>query len=415
MWSDVPNLRHLRAFRRVVETRSVSEAARNVHLSQPAVTQAVGGLEGSLGLKLLERGANGMEPTAAGRSFAIRIARALELLRAGARGFLQIEARRDRKGFSNFEQLVTVPQLRALAAVSRTGNFSVAARMIGVSQPSIHRAARDLERLIGVPIFMKSHRGIELTRAAEVLALNVQLAFAEIRQGCAEVSAAGDNEAGTVVIGSMPLARSFIVPETLVRLSRERPGVGLKVVEGPYDDLLHGLRHGDLDLLVGALRDPAPAQDVVEEPLLRDPLGIVARIGHPLFAKRTITREDLTRYPWVVPIEGTPTRAYFDRLIDVAELTGLPALIETSSLIVVRGVLSRTDRLTIISPHQIMHEAGALAPLPIELEGSARRIGFTARRSWRPTAAQQAFIGHLRAVSDAVERRERACNYPVIE
>lgn len=405
MWSDIPNLRHLKAFQRVVETRSVSEAAREVHLSQPAVTQAIAALEARLGARLVEHGADGMWPTPAGRLLHARAGRALDLIRQGAREFQQIEARRDNRGFGNFDELVTVAQLRALSAMSRTSSFSLAGRLIGISQPSIHRAARDLERLIGVPLFARTHRGIELTRAAEALALAAKLAFAEIRQGLAEVSESVGVEAGQIVVGSMPLARSFIVPEALNRLSHERPTIKVRVVDGPYDDLLHGLRHGDLDLLIGALRDPAPAPDVVQHALLRDPLAIVARAGHPLVGRRRIAKADLLAYPWIVPPDGTPTRSYFNGMFTPRELAALPGMIETSSLILVRGVLSRSDRLTIISAHQVMHEQaeGLLAALPLDLEGSHRLIGLTTRRGWRPTPAQETLLGHLRALSGEVE------------
>ena len=77
--------------------------------------------------------------------------------------------------------------------------------------------------------------------------------------------------------------------------------------------------------MVGALRDPPPIDDVVQEPLFDDPLSIVARRGHPLTLRRTVTPADLIAYPWVAPAEETPARAVFDRLFppeDVARMPG---------------------------------------------------------------------------------------------
>src|SRR6516164_11676790 len=76
-----PNLRHLMLFDQVVQRGSVSAAARAAHLSQPAVTQAVGHIEAALGAKLLQRSYSGLSLTGVGAAAAQRIDRALEMLR----------------------------------------------------------------------------------------------------------------------------------------------------------------------------------------------------------------------------------------------------------------------------------------------------------------------------------------------
>jgi hypothetical protein len=118
-----------------------------------------------------------------------------------------------------------------------------------------------------------------------------------------------------------------------------------------------------------------------------------------------------------VPPEGTPTRSYFDAMFTSRERASLPGLIEMSSLVLLRGVLSRSDRLTIISPHQVVHEreTGVLAPLSVELEGSDRRIGLTMRRNWRPTPAQRLLLSHVRSLAEALGGWSKAPPYSEIE
>src|SRR5215469_17069316 len=76
-----PNLRHLVLFDQVVRRGSVSAAARAAHLSQPAVTQAVGHIEDALGARLMQRSYSGLALTGAGQAAAARIERALQMLR----------------------------------------------------------------------------------------------------------------------------------------------------------------------------------------------------------------------------------------------------------------------------------------------------------------------------------------------
>src|SRR5438045_5941531 len=76
-----PNLRHLMIFDQVARRGSVSAAARAAHLSQPAVTQAVGHNEAGLGARLMQRSYSGLALTGAGRAAAQRVDRALQMLR----------------------------------------------------------------------------------------------------------------------------------------------------------------------------------------------------------------------------------------------------------------------------------------------------------------------------------------------
>jgi LysR family transcriptional regulator, regulator for genes of the gallate degradation pathway len=245
-------------------------------------------------------------------------------------------------------------------------------------------------------LFEKTSQGIELTRAARVLVQQVKLAFAELAQGNAEIAALSGIDNGIIVIGSMPLARHAILPATINALSGELPDVRVSVVAAPYAELLHGLRHGELDLLIGALRDPLPMDDVVQETMFHDTLSIVARSGHPLTAKKQIDVDDLTAYPWVVPEQGIPTRDHFQALMQGKTAVG--GLVESSSIVLIISLLLESDRLTLISSQQIRREQaqGLVTTLPYDMSTTRRPIGLTTRRDWRPTATQVRFIELLK-------------------
>ncbi len=392
----LPNFRHLRAFSEVARTGSISRAAERIHLSQPAITQALAKLEETVGLSLFERRSDGMRLADPGRVFLDRVDRALAQIRKGGKEALRLGQRKGGRGFANFDELLTTPQLRALVAVAGAGNFTLAARDAGVSQPTLHRAARDVERLSGLTLFEKTSRGIDLTPAAVAFSQAVKLAFSELDQGFMEINELLGMDMGRIVVGSLPLPRTFVLPTAIQALLEERPDVNVQVIDGPYDDLLQGLRQGDLDVLVGALRIPVPIDDVVQEALFSDPLAVVARAGHPLAGRKAIRLQDLVAYPWAVPRQGTPTREAFDQMFPKEDAPR--NLVESSSLILIRGLLLKSDRLTLISAHQILpeREMGLLVPLDFDMRGTDRPIGLTQRRDWRPTATQRRFLECLR-------------------
>jgi len=398
---DNLNLRHVRAFCEVARCGTISAASARVHLSQPAVTQAIAKLERSVDALLFVRSSTGMVPTEAGATLRKRAERALNLIRDGARQCHPGGDGRRAKGFANFDQLVTVAQLRALIAVAECGNFSLAARSVGVSQPSLHRLARDLERLSGVPLFARASQGVALTRSALELTRHARLAFSELQQGFEELDATRGIGNARIMVGTLPLARTSILPTAINGLALLRPEVQVGVVDGPYDDLLLALRHGEIDMIIGALRLPAPIDDVVQDPLFHDRLAVIARTGHPLGRRPAITVPDLAGYPWVVPTRGPPTRERFDALFRNARVDPPKGLVESSSLVLIRGLLLGSDRLTLVSAHQVEPELrqGTLQRLPIDLGDTPRPIGTTVRRDWHPTATQSLFLDLLRDAS----------------
>ena len=117
------NLRHLKAFREVANFKSISKASSHVHLSQPAITQAIAKLESIVGVDLFDRQGNGMFPTEPGELFLNRTVRALNYIQQGARIAIEVAATRKSKGFANFDQLVTSAQLNSLLAIASAGNF----------------------------------------------------------------------------------------------------------------------------------------------------------------------------------------------------------------------------------------------------------------------------------------------------
>ncbi|TYL48849.1 LysR family transcriptional regulator [Marinomonas sp. IMCC 4694] len=397
----IPNLRHLRVFLAVAELKSITRASEHIFLSQPAITQAIAKLEGVLGAALFERHSDGMYPTASGEVWQKRVGRAVDYIQQATQEIVKDTTPKERPP-KNLIALISTTQLRALIAVSEAQNFSIASRQLGVSQSSVHRAARDLEKLLGVVLFEKNSLGTSATKAAQTLSKATKLAFSELRQGIYEINALQFKDVSTITIGSMPLARMTILPKSILQFNERHPDVNINVTEGPYADLLHHLRQGDIDIILGALRYPTPADDVVQEELWSPPLSIVGRKNHPLTQQAHLSVQDLTRYAWVVPAKGTPTRQAFEALFQDAHVALPTRLVESSSQVLIRELLLESDRLTLISAHQVEREINIelLTALDFSLEHTRRPIGLCVRKSWLPTVTQSHFLSVLRKISE---------------
>lgn len=395
---ELPNLRHLRLLDATVTLRSVSRAAEAVHMSQPAASQALARLARIFAAQLVERAGSGVAATPEGEIVQRRGRRALEhLAEAGRRLAPRSRLGRGMVGEA-LERQVSMAQLRALAAFAEAQSFSGAARRLNQTEPTIQRAAREIERLVGVPLFEGTHRALRLTAAGEVLAMKAGLVLKEIETAHAELREARGRFDGHLVIGTLPLGRTRIVPEAVVALMARHPEATVEIIDGPYDSLAHQLRIGACDMIIGALRSAARPPGIAETPLFDDALCIVARAGHPLAGRRA-TAADLAAHPWVLPRRGTPSRAIFDRL--QAEHGLLPpgrGHVETGSLVALRGVLQASDALSIISRRQIETERrhGLLVEIDFPLPDAHRPIGVATLEGWQPTALQARFLDLLR-------------------
>lgn len=396
----IPSLRHLQLTREIARLGSVTAVSRRLHLSQPAVTQAVANVERYFGTPLFLRESKGMQLTDAGRVCVQRIERATTQLQDGLSELL----RRSGRAGANVEQLLarlTNAQLNALTAFTQHGGFTRAARASGIAEPTLHRAARTLERTLAVALFERTSFGVRATRDAEAFSRCVRLAFAEIKQAHAEIEGLRGTSSGVTVIGAMPLARSFLIPSAVIEFKRDHPQHEVSIIEGTYEHLVSALQSGEADFLIGALRDEAVVGNVKQEHLFDDPLSIALRSGHPLSARKRVRVADLAAYPWIVPRAESPLRKHFDALFTDAGVPPPEHCVQCNSLIAARAFLMEGDYLMLSSTHQIHYDvrAGLLAALPHPGGRVTRSIGLTMRCDWQSTAAQSRLLDVLREVS----------------
>jgi LysR family transcriptional regulator of gallate degradation len=229
--------------------------------------------------------------------------------------------------------------------------------------------------------------------------------MAEIRHAGSEIAQLCGKTEGTITVGALPLGRTVLLPRATARLLRAHPGLHVATVEGPFDTLAAALRSGDVDFILGALRQPAYATDLVGERLLADELAIISRADHPICARRSVTWHDLARAQWVLPRKGTPTRDLLEAAFARRDMAPPDVRLETSDLAVLRGVLLESDLLTGISPRQLYYELeqAALVTLPITLPETAREIGITRRTGSQPSPGAALLMDQLRVLGDEFE------------
>jgi LysR family transcriptional regulator, regulator for genes of the gallate degradation pathway len=392
----VPSFRRLLVFETVARTENVSRAAAAVHVSQPAVTQAIAGLEQEVGTALFRRRNTGCYLTEAGEILQRRTARLFAQLDQALADLGIGIPRVGPSDLRSLERKLSQPQMRALLAIAENGSFAAAARALAMSEASIHRAARELERVLRRPLFHRTAHGVTASKPAAELARRVRLAVQELERAVEEIEASQGRNRGRIGLGLLPLAGAFFVARALKDLGEAYPDTKIEVIDGSFDFLIEKLRSGGIDFMIGPVRGLDPSLGVVETVLFDDPHAVVVRRGHPLTRKRQIRRQDLLAYDWVAPPPDTPRRTVYHALF--AGLDRVPrSTLQTSSPNLTRAILTETDCITLLSRHESRaeEEMGFLTVLPFAVPHPARQVQVTTRADWLPTAVQVRFLQAL--------------------
>lgn len=379
------NLRHLRAVVAITEGGNIGAAVRAVNLTQPAITQGIAKLEAQIGLRLFDRQASGMIPTAAAAILAPRAIAALRLI--GNRH-------------------ATAAQIRAFLALAQAGSYGGAAASTGLSEASLHRAVGDLSLGVGQRLVERRGKSVALTARGVTTARNLRLATAELRAALEELEGLRGGETGRLVIGAMPLSRARLLPHAVVAFHASHPQVEVVIVEGSHAELANPLRDGEIDMMVGALRPPDLAADLVQRPLFSDRPVILGRAGHPLASiDSKVDPVRLAEYPWVVAAPGTPLHRQWRTMFEHAGIAPPRVAIACGSVMMARQMLVESDFLTFLSPDQVSVEIEAgwlvrIADAPGEI---SRTIGVITRTDWRPTPLQARFLAHLETGAEEID------------
>lgn len=395
----VDQLRPLRVACAVAVCGSSVAAARLLHLSQSSVVRAVQGLERLLDEALFERSGRGMQGTATGNALALRTGRALSYLAqadpamrrpAGAPGSAWAGSRL--AAGIGARHLAVLPAL--IQAASEVG----AAHALGISQSAVHQTLVQLEHIAGAALFLRARSGLRATETCEQILRAFKLAGAELAQAGDELAASRGVVQGRLVIGTLPFSTGRLLSDAVDRVLRAHPGLGITIIDGTYDALLHQLRHADIDVIVGALRPQLPGPDLQQETLFLDSLAVVARSAHPLAHKSARSWQDLHDQAWIMPMPHTPAQAAFEQALKVARIA-LPAdALRVNSALMMQALLAQSDRLALMSPRHVHRElaAGLLVVLDVPVRHAPRMIGMIRRTGYLPTPAAQELFDAMR-------------------
>ncbi|WP_022889300.1 LysR substrate-binding domain-containing protein [Agromyces italicus] len=298
-----------------------------------------------------------------------------------------------------------IRHLVLVATIADEGTLVRAAEALHITQPVVTRGLREVEDLLGVPLFERLPRGVTPTEYGRPFIERARSVLAELRIAGEEVRLLQSGQLGTVTVGTHLAGSNLLLPRAIAGLKAEHPRLTVVVREGTPDTLQQLLLAGDLDLTVGRLSSSVPVR-LEQERLHLEPIRLVARMGHPVHDGESTALAELVRYPWIFPVAQTALRAELEAVF-FHEGLPLPAdRVECTSMLTLRNLLVSTDVIAAL-PMFIAVDDRELRILPTPLSSIRRAVGVTRLADRAPSAAASALLTHLREEGARLAEFER--------
>jgi DNA-binding transcriptional LysR family regulator len=290
---------------------------------------------------------------------------------------------------------VTFRQLRAFAAVASSGSFTRAAESLHVSQSAVSILIRELEADLGVRLFDRTTRRVEITDAGSEFRASADKLIADLEHAVRHTHELVERKRGRVTVAAPPLLATALLPRTISVFQREFPGVRVSLVDVATDQIVSRVKSGEVDLGVGTFE--ADEDGLTRTVLTKDTLMLFCGSADQFALRRRRPRwSDLKGAPLITLTRESGIRTLVEYGYATAHLTVNPefevALITTALALVELGLgvsVLPTYALASSSPRRIVARPLSEPPITREITVIWRR-----GRSLAPAADE--FLQRLR-------------------
>lgn len=259
----------------------------------------------------------------------------------------------------------TVKQLRAFAAVYRSGKVATAAAELSLTQSAVSALIRQLEGKLGVLLFDRTTRALHRTATADHLIATAERLLGELDGLARDVQALDSHQAGKIRVAVTPAVAQSLMPAALERFAQEQPQVRVQLEDGAPDQFVSAIVGERADFGIGVMETPHP--ELEARVLLRDHLCLLCPPGHPLAGSAASLRwKALQDQPLIVVRPGYGSRRAIDRAAAVAGVSLV--LAHEVSLLATAVALARQGLGAAIVPASLAAQALA------ERGGVARKL-----------------------------------------
>ena len=288
---------------------------------------------------------------------------------------------------------VSLRQVRSFLVVARVKSFTGAASILNVTQPALTMQIRRLEEALGVTLFDRDTRSVELTRVARDLIPAFERTLQDFDAALESARDIATQERGIVRLAALPSVAAGVLPDAILSFREKRPNVIFDLRDVIAGQVLSLVQSEQVDF--GVMGGTVKAADVEVVFEAQDRLHVVYPKGHPIARLKTITPAALSKFPLILMQRETSVRAIVDAGFQSAGL--MPkATCEAIYMMTAVGMVRAGLGLTILpgSAREIGAEPGLLSK-PIDDPAFMRPVSIIKKSGRTLPPLSEAFLEHL--------------------
>ncbi|MBR8507299.1 LysR family transcriptional regulator [Burkholderia cenocepacia] len=286
----------------------------------------------------------------------------------------------------NFE----ISDLRAFVATADLGSFRAAADALHLSASALSRRIEKLEEVLGVRLFERTTRKMDLTIVGRGFLERAHRILNEVDNSMLEFDDLARKMTGELTVACVPSAVRYFLPETIATYHQRYPGIRLRLIDEPSSMVFLAVARGEADFGLTYVGTEEP--DIEFTPLLDDPFVLACPRSHPLAKRKSVAWAELAGLEYLAIAQGSGNRAVIDEALAGAaerpkwfcEVRHVPALVSLIEAGLGVGVVPRLAMPR--GPHKVLASVALVDP-PIR-----RTLGVIQRRGRGLSSAGRFFL-----------------------
>lgn len=279
--------------------------------------------------------------------------------------------------------------IRYFLAVAEQGNFTRAAEVLHVSQPTLSQQIKQLEETLQVALFDRSGRRVQLTDAGQAWMRYARLALQDLDAGKRAIQDVATLARGNLRLAMTPTFTSYLIGPLVDGFFRRYPGITLNIREMTQDKMEALLCDDQLDL--GIAFEPVHSADITATRLFTERLQLMVGKEHHLAHRHVaLGLSEVQQLPLVLLNGDFATRHYVDEYCQQHAIHPQVAM-EANAINAIVEIV-RHGQLATILPQAIARNNPLLLPVELSVPMPERHAVVLQRQEGYRSAASQAFI-----------------------
>ena len=237
----------------------------------------------------------------------------------------------------------TLQQLRILKAIANEKNFTKAAAILYLSQPSLSKQIKILEKNLDTLLINRERNQISLTESGKILLQYSERILALCEESCRALMDLKNGDRGNLTVGASQTIGTYLMPRILALFAQNYPQIDLKVQVNSTRIIAKNIINREIDIaLVGGEISDDLKKNLKIQPFVYDELSLIISKSHPFAKKKIINKEDLYCLEFITLNSNSTIKKFIDNILiqNHIETKQLKTILQLNSIEAIKTAVS---------------------------------------------------------------------------